>query len=113
MNVSRFQVGTDGMAAYERRWGRRCRIPTVSFGEKVWYKKRDKPKEQQKSDTKWEKAIWLGHARDSNEAVVGTHEGAYRAYAIKRMPESERWDVDFIRNLSGAHSNQTQGKREL
>ena len=68
---------------------------------KVWYKRRDKPKDQQKSDTKWEKGIWLGHARDSNETVVGTPDGAYRAYAIKRMAEAERWDSDFIRSLQG------------
>ena len=71
------------------------------FGENVWYKRRDKPKEQQKSEPKWDKAIWLGHARDSNEAVVGTADGAYRAYAIKRMMEDERWDADFIRNMQG------------
>ena len=49
------------------------------------------------------KGIWLGHARDSNETVVGTPDGAYRAYAIKRMAEEERWDSDseFIRNLQG------------
>ena len=55
MNISRFQVGTDGMTAYERRRGRKCRVPMVCFGEQVWYKRRDKPKDQQKSDTKWEK----------------------------------------------------------
>ena len=55
MNISRFQVGSDGMKAYERRHCRKCRVPMVCFGEKVWYKKRDKPKDQQKSDTKWEK----------------------------------------------------------
>ena len=35
MNVSRFQVGTDGMTAYERRRGRKCRVPMVCFGESV------------------------------------------------------------------------------
>ena len=101
MNISRYQVGTDGMTAFERRRGRRCNIPAVSFGEKVWYKKRDKPKDQQKSEPKWEKAIWLGHARDSNETIVGTTEGAVKTYAIKRMPEDERWDAEFIRNIRG------------
>ena len=47
------------------------------------------------------KGIWLGHARDSNEIVVGTPDGAYRAYAIKRMVEEERWDSEFIRSLQG------------
>ena len=47
------------------------------------------------------KAIWLGHARDSNETIVGTTEGAVKTYAIKRMPEDERWDAEFIRNIRG------------
>ena len=55
MNISRYQVGTDGMTAFERRRGRKCNIPVLCFGEKVWYKKRDRPKDQQKSEPKWEK----------------------------------------------------------
>ena len=70
-------------------------------GEKIWYKKRDRPKDRSKSEPGWEKAVWLGHARDSNESVVGTPDGAFRAYAIKRMMESERWDAEFIRGLRG------------
>ena len=36
--VSRFLVGKDGRTDYERRTGRKCRIPVVPFGEKLWYK---------------------------------------------------------------------------
>ena len=32
--VSRFLVGKDGLTAYERRRGRKCRILVVAFGEK-------------------------------------------------------------------------------
>ena len=59
MNISRFQVGTDGMTPYERRRGKRCKIPVVCFGEKIWYKKRDKPKDRNKSDPGWEKPYGL------------------------------------------------------
>ena len=68
---------------------------------KVWYKKRDRPKDQHKSEPTWELAIWLGHARDSNEAIVGTAEGTYRAFAVKRMAENERWDADLIQAIQG------------
>ena len=37
MLVSRFLVGRDGRTGYERRRGRRCKVPVVPFGEKVWY----------------------------------------------------------------------------
>ena len=34
MGASRFLVGTDGKIPYERRRGRKCRIPVVRFAEK-------------------------------------------------------------------------------
>ena len=37
MMVSRFLVGKDGLTAYEKKRGRKCRIPVVAFGEKVWW----------------------------------------------------------------------------
>ena len=46
---SRYTVGRDGLAAYERRNGRRCKAIVIPFGEKVWYKrprKRSGQKEQ-------------------------------------------------------------------
>ena len=110
MNISRYQIGTDGMTAFERRRGRKCKVPVVSFGEQVWYKKREKPKDQQKSEPKWELAIWLGHTRDSNEAIVGTTEGAYRAFAVKRMTENERWDAELIQTIQGTPQQPDPGK---
>mgnify|MGYP003317529204 CR=1 FL=1 len=38
MMCSRYLVGKDGLTAYERRRGRKCILPVVLFGEKVWYK---------------------------------------------------------------------------
>ena len=111
MNISRFQVGTDGMTPYERRRGRKCRVPIVCFGEKIWYQKRDRPKDRNKSEPGWEKAIWLGHARDSNESVVGTPEGAFKAYAIKRMTEAERWDAEMIKSVRGTPQQPDPNKK--
>ena len=34
MICSRYVVGADGLTAYERRRGRKCRIPVVIFGER-------------------------------------------------------------------------------
>ena len=50
-------------------------------------------------DIWWEKGVWLGHTRDSNETVIGTAEGVVRAYAVKRMPEDERWDKVAIEGM--------------
>ncbi len=39
----------------------------------------------------WSKGLWLGHARDSNEVLVGTESGAVRAYRVNMTPGSEIW----------------------
>ena len=92
MMVSRFLVGKDGLTTYERRRGRKCRIPVVAFGEKVWYKEIRRGKERaNKLESEWREGLWLGHSRRSNEAIIGTREGVVRAYAVKRMDEESRW----------------------
>ena len=101
MVVSRYLVGKDGMTAHERRRGRRCRIPVAAFGETVWYKKTEKHKAANKMEAKWEKGVWLGHTRDSNETVIGTSDATIRAYTIKRLPAEERWLAENIKEMKG------------
>ena len=88
---SRFVVGKDGLTAYERRRGRKCRIPVVPFGEKVWYKKlKESGARDNKMEVRWEEGIWMGHMSRTTEAVIGTKEGVVKAWAVKRRPEGER-----------------------
>ena len=103
MVASRYLVGKDGRAAYERQRGRRCRMPIAIFGEKIFYKALDNKKEKGKMDAQWETGIWLGVAPETNESLVGTSAGVTRAYAIKRRPSEERWDKDMIKSLVGTH----------
>ena len=44
MLLSRYKIGPDGKAGYERRRGEKCRIPLAAFGEKVWCRKPEKAK---------------------------------------------------------------------
>ena len=50
---------------------------------------------------KWEKGIWLGNSRESNETLVGTKGGVIRCYSIKRMPSEEKWQKDQVLELQG------------
>ncbi len=60
MMVSRFSIGRDGRTAYERRWGKRCKIPVVPFGEKVWYKQLKETKDKKdKFNSDWHEGVWL------------------------------------------------------
>ena len=52
-------------------------------------------------ESRWERGVWLGHTRDSNEAIIGTADAAVRAYAVKRMAADERWKADDIKNIKG------------
>ena len=58
-------------------------------------------------DSKWEKGVWLGTARESNDIVIGTKEGVTRCYAAKRMTEEDRWNADEINTHEG-HSTATE-----
>ena len=101
MVMSRYRVGTDGKTSYERRRGRKCMIPLAIFGETVHYKKLAKEKHRHKFDIQWDEGVWLGHARSTNEALIGTPGGVLRAYACKRLPEGDRWQLDRILNMIG------------
>ena len=102
MLCSRYAVGKDGRTPYERRRGRRCKIPALMFGEKVWYKELRQSKDRKdKFESEWFLGIWLGHSRSSNEHLIGTKQGAIKAYAVKRQAEDERWDAALIQGLQG------------
>ena len=101
MLCSRYLVGTDGRTAYERRRGRRCKVPVVSFGELVHFKELHPDGKRDKWASDWHFGVWLGHTRDSNEMLVGTEHGVRRTYAVKRLPEEERWNKDKVKNLVG------------
>ena len=89
----------------------RCQHCTSA--RKFGTKRETNPRINRSPIQKWEKAIWLGHTRDSNETIVGTAEGTYRAYAIKRMMESERWDPEFVKNLQGTPQQPDPRKKGL
>ena len=101
-NVSRFLVGKDGRTAYERRRGRRCNVPTLPFGEKVWYKQiRESKERKDKMDSEERLGVWMGHHRQSNEHVIGTTDGVVRAYSIRRTVEGRRWGATLIKSIQG------------
>ena len=40
--------------------------------------------------------MWLGHARNSSEVLIGTLTGVVRAWAVRRRTAEERWCNDII-----------------
>ena len=102
MTLSRYKVGYDGKTAYGRRKGRKCNLEAVPIGEKVWYKQIRKNKwRKHRMESEENEGIWLGHARTSNEVLIGTPEGVVRAYSISRKPEDQQWDGPTILAITG------------
>ena len=102
MVCSRYLIGEDGKTGFERRRGRPCILVVVPFGEKVWYKEvREGKHRKHHLETEWKEGIWLGHSRNTNEALIGTREGVVRAYSIKRREPHERWDAALIKEIKG------------
>ena len=72
MLYSRYKVGPDGKTAYERQKGRKCKMEVVPFGEKIWYTELNKSGDKKMAlEEAWHESVWLGHARSSNEILVG------------------------------------------
>ncbi len=72
---SRYVVGADGRTAYQRRRGRPCKVGVVPIGEKVHFKRlKDTKQAPSKFNSQWSEGIWLGHARNTNEVLIGTTE---------------------------------------
>ena len=102
MTCLRFLVGRDGRTPCERRRGRKCKVPVVCFGEKVWYKQiRESKERKDKFCSEWHEGAWLGHSRSSNETIIGTREGVLRAYAIRRQDADARWDGKAVKEIQG------------
>ena len=69
------------------------------------YNKLGEPSQERESlESSWFEGVWLGHARGSSEALVGTKDGVVRAWTIRRMPEGERWDAEAITEMQGTPS---------
>ena len=76
--------------------------PRGTSRRKVWHRplKTGKTKKG-KIEIQMSEGLWIGHARNSNEALIGTGEGVVRAYDVHRMPEDERWDGMLVTTMKG------------
>ena len=53
-------------------------------------------------EERWEKGVWLGHARSTNAALIATGEGVTKAWGIRRLPEGQQWDGQTIKTTKGS-----------
>ena len=94
------------MTPYQRQKGKRCSSEVVPFGEKVWFRRlRGSNDKKISMSSQWEEGVWLGHARGSNEVLVGNKLGVTKAWAVRRGMRGERWCNKSVTNLRGVPSD--------
>ena len=103
MALSRYSRGKDGKTPYQRQIGRSCDIEVVPFGEIVLYRLPEVARDRHQAlEERWVKGIWLGHARNSPEHMIGTSEGVRKVFAVRRLAEGEQWNGDMIKSIKGS-----------
>ena len=92
--MSRYQVGCDGRTAYEMHAGKPYR-------------------RQAKLDPKWQDGAFIGIRDRSDEMLIMTTSGVYKTRNVRRRPESERWDFEFLMTLKGTPWNPNPAAGEM
>lgn len=105
--MSRFKKGLkDGRTPYQRQKGCKCELEVVPFGETVVYRKPEIANEHHEAlEERWEKGVWLGHARHTPDIMIGTASGTVKAWVIWRLPDGQQWDGDRISQIAGSPNN--------
>ena len=54
-----------------------------------------------KQQVRFASGIFLGLQRRSNEVIVGTESGVFKARTIRRMAPDQKWNIEFIKKMVG------------
>ena len=68
----------------------------IAFGEAVMFKVPVTKRRVGDFEDRFEKGIWLGMTVRSQEHLIGTLDGVYRAEKVLRCVPDQRWSIDVI-----------------
>ena len=68
---------------------------------------------QAKLDPKWRDGALIGIRDRSDEMLIMTPSGVYKTRNVRRRPELERWDFEFLTTLKGAPWNPNPAAGEM
>ena len=63
----------------------------------------------QKVDAKFHEGIWVGLNMKSDESIIGTPNGVFKAQTVRRLPEDQRWCAEEVLNIRGIPYNPVPG----
>ena len=104
--VTRFSKRPNGKTPYEEVRGKQSDTPLAVFGEKVLYM----PKIESKQQNKFASGIFLGLERRSNESIIGTEGGVYKARTVRRLKPDAQWDAESINKINGTPYEPVPGR---
>ena len=88
-----------GRTAYCSRMGREYRREIVEFAEQVLFL--GPGATVGKLMPRWDLGIWNGEISDSDEHTLLTTFGSKQARSIRRLPETSKWNSDFLKTVRG------------
>ena len=94
--ITRGQIGADGLTPHQRLKGRAFRKLLLVFGESAPIGKR-----ASRLPERWSDGLFLGVVERSSEFYVGTVHGVVRARSLRRRPLEERANVEHLDKLVG------------
>ena len=97
--INRYFVGKDGKTAYERLSGKKSKMLSFEFGERVPFRRIPLAR---KAREPLADGTLRGNRTQSGEYVVANSEGACRTRTMKRIPETERWDNSVVEGMPWA-----------
>jgi hypothetical protein len=105
--ISRAQRGLDGRTAFELRRGKPYRKPLPSITEAVMYLPTGKRVSTLRD--RWLVGLFLGVQDCSDEVVIGTEHGIFKARSIKRMEPTLRGNAALLDKIKGSPWDWVQG----
>ncbi len=91
------------------------RRPIAAFEEKILYvplKLSNHPRDKVEDNMK--DGVWLGIKWRTDKAIIGTPHGVVWARDVRRLPNKQKWDAEFIMKVTGPprrptpHNNDTE-----
>jgi len=111
--LTRFGRGKDGRTPWELSRGKPYRRRLLPFGETCLFMVvKGSGARQYKLDTRWQKGVYVGIVKRSDELIVLTPQGVRKARSIRRLPGEERHDKAFLESCKGVPWDK-QGKGQV
>ena len=108
--IDRYRIGSDGKTPERRRTGRIWKRPTCMFGEVVFFRKAG-PAPKGAAD-RMIRGVFVGHHERTGGQLMLTPAGLMRGVGIHQLPESQRWDLKFLRECKGLPWDTVPKQRE-